>query len=114
MRFTGTARRARGWKWKRTISSREDPVSPTATAGGWDISMARPDAPCDKRLGHRALVWASPGAITNRLQLLPQGNTASPEEIDQFRQGRAMLLRHPLVCISFFRNRNRYRNRFFY
>ena len=36
------------------------------------ISMARFDAPCDKRQGHRALIYASPRAISNLLQLLPR------------------------------------------
>ncbi len=35
-----------------------------------DISMACFDAPCDEQLSHRALVCASPRAISNPLQLL--------------------------------------------
>ncbi len=37
-----------------------------------DISMACFDAPCDEQLSHRALICASPRAISNPLQLLLQ------------------------------------------
>ena len=36
------------------------------------ISMACFNAPCDKRQGHRPLIYASPRAISNLLQLLPR------------------------------------------
>ncbi len=45
---------------------------PLQLQGNADISMARADAPCDKRQSHRALVHASPGSISNPLQLLPR------------------------------------------
>ncbi len=35
-----------------------------------DITMARANTPCEELQGHRALVHASPGAISNPLQLL--------------------------------------------
>ncbi len=50
-----------------------------------DISMARSDAPCDERPGHRSLVCASPRAIRNPLQLLLRATPPPlPNEIDHY------------------------------
>ena len=50
-----------------------------------DISMACFDAPCDEQLSHRALICASPRAISNLLQIVAADNTATLlDEIGSF------------------------------
>ncbi len=71
-----------------------------------DSSMARLNAPCDKRQSHRALVQASPGSISNPLQLLPRAIPGTTR-------------RKLIICIraifpkgcSAFRGRGRYQGR---